>query len=66
MIKMQGGVFGAVTFFEHRNWHGLEAPNEIRPRKRFQHVVGRIDFPPIETIARRALVAVVIVVPAFT
>ncbi len=45
--------------------HGLQIPGEPQPRHRGHHVVGRVELPPVEAVARRALVAVVVVVPAF-
>ena len=49
---------------EHGGRHGLEAPDEAGPGEALQQVVGDVDLPPEEPVAGRALVAVVVVVPA--
>ena len=46
-----GGMLGAGPFVEDRLRHGLQAPDEARPGQELQAVVGRIDLPPIESVA---------------
>ena len=45
--------------------HGFEVPDEAGPGKRFEQVVGDVNFPPVKALARGVHVAVMIVVPAF-
>ena len=51
---------------ENASGYALQIPNETEARHEAQDVVGDIDFPPEETLARRILVVMVVVVPAFT
>jgi hypothetical protein len=44
---------------------GFEAVDQPGVRQRLEAVVSDVDFPPVKTLARAALVAVVVVVPAF-
>src|SRR6266550_2227831 len=44
--------------------HGLHVPRETDGLHRTDGVPRRIEFPPVEAVARRALVAMVVVVPA--
>ena len=54
-----------MTIFISREWHGFEIPDDARPRKHFQQVIGDVNFPPIKTLTRGAHVTVMIIVPAF-
>src|SRR5206468_8877500 len=43
--------------------HRLHVPRDAERRHRADDVPGRIEFPPVESVARGALVAVMVVVP---
>jgi len=61
-----GVVVGALGgLFVDGFWDGFQAPDETGVGEKFQAVVGDVDFPPIKAVASGALVAVVVVVPAF-
>src|SRR5205085_4573580 len=44
--------------------HRLEIPDDAERGEQAQRVVGDVDFPPVEALARRAREVVVVVVPA--
>src|SRR5690606_20280960 len=44
--------------------HALQIPGEADPAHGLDDIPGRVELPPVEPVARRALVAVVVVVPA--
>ena len=56
----------ALLIAQDRLRRRLEVPDEAGPRQRAQQVIGRIEFPPFETLADARLIGMVIVVPAFT
>src|SRR3954463_11104084 len=49
----------------HVRGHAVEVPDQPDRCQRAQHVVGRVDLPPEESLSRRDLIVVVVVVPAF-
>ena len=59
-----GGVFCAGAFVEDGLGHGFQAPDEAGVGQELQAVVGRINLPPIKSVAGTALEAVVVIVPA--
>ena len=42
-----------------------QIPDDAEPGENLQGVVGDIDFPPIEALARRSHKVMMVVVPAF-
>ena len=42
-----------------------QVPNDPEPRHQFQRVVGNVNLPPVEALARGSHVVVMVVVPAF-
>src|SRR5688572_15481525 len=59
------GSFLAAPFLVDLHGHRLEFPDDAAPGEELQTVVAHVDLPPIETLARRVHVAVMVVVPAF-
>src|SRR6516165_3353654 len=57
---VEGLAFGEDAFGD-----AAEFANNAEPREDLQGVVGDVDFPPVETLARRCHVIVVVVVPTF-
>src|SRR5688572_5529351 len=45
--------------------NAMNVPREPEPFHDANHVVGEIDFPPVETVSRRRLIAMMVVVPTF-
>src|SRR5215813_5418952 len=44
--------------------HAAQVPDQADRRQRAEAVVGDIDLPPVEALARRGLIVMVVVVPA--
>src|SRR4029079_13271252 len=52
-----------ASLVDHAHRHRPQVLDDAHLRKQPQAVVGRVDLPPAKALARRALVAVVVVVP---
>jgi predicted dithiol-disulfide oxidoreductase (DUF899 family) len=59
-----GGVEG-LAFGENAFRNAAEFADETEPGKKLQRVVGNVDLPPVEALARAGHVVVMVVVPAF-
>jgi len=46
--------------------HFAQVPDDAEPREDLQGVVGDVDLPPEEALARRGHEVMVVIVPAFT
>src|SRR4029078_12910916 len=57
--------FDGARLFVDALGDALDVPHQADGGHRPDDVPGRIEFPPVEAVARGALVAVVVVVPAF-
>ncbi len=64
-LDLQFRWIGPSAFLKHGLRHGFEAPNQSGPSEELEAVVSGVDFPPVETVAGRALIAVVVIVPTF-
>src|SRR4051794_14361609 len=53
----------SASLVDHARRHRPEILDDADLRQQPQPVVGRVDLPPAEALAGRALVAVVVVVP---
>jgi hypothetical protein len=49
--------------FIHTRWGHPKIPHDAKPRKHRKDIVGDIYLPPVETLALRARIVVVVVVP---
>ena len=54
-----------AVFGEQVNWYFAQIPNDAKPGEDFQRVVGDVDFPPEEALARGSHKMMMIVMPAF-
>src|SRR5258708_28728020 len=50
---------------EQMHWHFAQVPDDAEPGEDLQRVIGDVNLPPEETLARRSHAVMMVVVPAF-
>ena len=63
MLRRERG-FLLKRLFVDTSWGFTEIPYEPEPREHFEGVVRDVDLPPVEALALRARVSVVVVMPS--